>query len=388
MATTDDRTLTQRDLNRALLARQLLLERAKTPIPKALDRIGGIQAQYAPSMYIGLWSRLAGFEREQLTRALERGSVVQGTLMRGDDPSRLEGGLLAVRSRHPQGPARVAAARPREGDRPRELIADARKVRRAMRGKALQARRARGGARQAVRPERPGARSRARSTVGNVGAPARRHLRAGRGLGRPRERDRAAQGVELLVRRYLQGFGPASREGHRGLGRAQRRDDPAGARPAVACGASATNWARSSSISPAPRCPTPRLPPPPLPPGLGRDAARPRAAHRNPSRALPGSHLQRQEPPIREHVPRRRAGRGNVAVRAGPHRARAVRSPPEADPCRVERGGRAASRVPCVDALAVSELLEDVREQLERVDARARAPASSRPAGCRPGAPR
>ena len=56
------RTLTQRELNRALLARQLLLERARTPLPRALERIGGIQAQYAPSMYIGLWSRLEGFD--------------------------------------------------------------------------------------------------------------------------------------------------------------------------------------------------------------------------------------------------------------------------------------------------------------------------------------
>jgi len=77
-----ERVLTQRQLNRALLARQLLLERAKTPLPRALERIGGIQAQYAPSMYIGLWSRLDGFERDQLTRALERRSVVQGTIMR------------------------------------------------------------------------------------------------------------------------------------------------------------------------------------------------------------------------------------------------------------------------------------------------------------------
>ena len=76
------RTLTARELNRALLARQLLLERAKTPLPRALERIGGIQAQYAPSMYIGLWSRLEGFEREQLTRALQRRTVVQGTLLR------------------------------------------------------------------------------------------------------------------------------------------------------------------------------------------------------------------------------------------------------------------------------------------------------------------
>ena len=76
------RVLTERELNRALLERQLLLERAKTPLPRALDRLGGIQAQYAPSMYIGLWSRLRGFDRDQLTRALQRKTVVQGTLMR------------------------------------------------------------------------------------------------------------------------------------------------------------------------------------------------------------------------------------------------------------------------------------------------------------------
>jgi hypothetical protein len=77
-----ERVLTERALNRALLARQLLLERARTPLPRALERIGGIQAQYAPSMYIGLWSRLENFERDTLTRALERRSVVQGTIMR------------------------------------------------------------------------------------------------------------------------------------------------------------------------------------------------------------------------------------------------------------------------------------------------------------------
>jgi len=77
-----ERTLTQRELNRALLARQQLLERDQTTIPRVLERMGGLQAQYAPSMYIGLWSRLDGFERDHLTRALERKTVVQGTLMR------------------------------------------------------------------------------------------------------------------------------------------------------------------------------------------------------------------------------------------------------------------------------------------------------------------
>jgi hypothetical protein len=78
----DPRTLGERELNRALLARQMLLERVKGPMPKVLDRMGTLQAQYAPSMYIGLWTRMDGFERDQLDRALERRSVAQGTLMR------------------------------------------------------------------------------------------------------------------------------------------------------------------------------------------------------------------------------------------------------------------------------------------------------------------
>jgi hypothetical protein len=65
-----------------LLARQLLLGRARLTLPRALERMGGLQAQYAPSMYIGLWSRLSHFERDALTRALRRRSIVQGTLLR------------------------------------------------------------------------------------------------------------------------------------------------------------------------------------------------------------------------------------------------------------------------------------------------------------------
>jgi hypothetical protein len=76
------RRLTQRELNRAVLARQRLLERSRDPLPRVLERMGALQAQYAPSMYIGLWSRVDGFERDALTAALERRSVVQGTLLR------------------------------------------------------------------------------------------------------------------------------------------------------------------------------------------------------------------------------------------------------------------------------------------------------------------
>ncbi|RKQ92318.1 winged helix DNA-binding protein [Solirubrobacter pauli] len=74
--------LTQRHLNRAVLARQGLLERRALPLPAALDAMACLQAQYAPSMYIGLWSRVEGFERDALTRALHQRTVIQATLMR------------------------------------------------------------------------------------------------------------------------------------------------------------------------------------------------------------------------------------------------------------------------------------------------------------------
>jgi hypothetical protein len=74
--------LTVRALNRALLARQLLLERSSLPLPRAVERVGCVQTQYAPSAYIGLWTRLREFEREQLTRALERRTVIQALMMR------------------------------------------------------------------------------------------------------------------------------------------------------------------------------------------------------------------------------------------------------------------------------------------------------------------
>lgn len=74
--------LTQRHLNRAVLARQGLLERRALDLPAALDAMACLQAQYAPSMYIGLWSRVEGFERDALTRALHERTVIQATLMR------------------------------------------------------------------------------------------------------------------------------------------------------------------------------------------------------------------------------------------------------------------------------------------------------------------
>jgi hypothetical protein len=74
--------LTTRALNRALLARQLLLERSTTTIEDAVEQLGGLQTQYAPSGYVGLWTRLAAFRRAALTEALEDRTVIQGGLIR------------------------------------------------------------------------------------------------------------------------------------------------------------------------------------------------------------------------------------------------------------------------------------------------------------------
>jgi hypothetical protein len=75
-------TLTGRQLNRATLARQLLLTREFIGPAEAIARVCGLQAQEAAPPFIGLWTRLAGFEREHLLAALRDREVVRATLMR------------------------------------------------------------------------------------------------------------------------------------------------------------------------------------------------------------------------------------------------------------------------------------------------------------------
>jgi Winged helix DNA-binding domain len=77
-----ERVLTLRELNRTTLLRQLLLRRERVPVVRAVERVAGLQAQWQPSPFIALWSRLAGFERTSLERALLSGSVVKALLMR------------------------------------------------------------------------------------------------------------------------------------------------------------------------------------------------------------------------------------------------------------------------------------------------------------------
>lgn len=74
--------LTQDDLNRATLARQLLLRPEPIDAVTAVERIGGLQAQEPASPFIGLWTRVADFRADELRAAFADRRVVKATMMR------------------------------------------------------------------------------------------------------------------------------------------------------------------------------------------------------------------------------------------------------------------------------------------------------------------
>jgi hypothetical protein len=75
--------LTNDQLNRALLARQMLLSREAVSVPDAIARLVGLQAQLARPPFVGLWTRVQGFRRSDLLVALHERQVVRVTAMRG-----------------------------------------------------------------------------------------------------------------------------------------------------------------------------------------------------------------------------------------------------------------------------------------------------------------
>jgi hypothetical protein len=77
-----ERVLTLRELNRATLARQLLLERKRLSATRVIEHLVGVQAQWPPSPYLGIWTRTTSFRRPALERELERGTIVKATVMR------------------------------------------------------------------------------------------------------------------------------------------------------------------------------------------------------------------------------------------------------------------------------------------------------------------
>ncbi len=211
-----EKVLSTRALNRALLARQLLLERSGLSIARAVDRVGGLQTQYAPSAYVALWSRLRGFRREALTRALERRRVVQATLLRttihivsaeefhlyaaGVRRSRQEWWLRIHREMDRKEIERAAARvrrhlanGPARAPRLAELLAEEGFPAIAMSGVGLWV--------DLVRVPPSGTWVHRRADLYGL---------ADEWLGRADRRITEPEGVEHLVRRYLGGFGPGS----------------------------------------------------------------------------------------------------------------------------------------------------------------------------------
>lgn len=74
--------LTVRELNRATLARQLLLERRRLSAAAVIERLVGMQAQWPPAPYVGIWTRTTDFRRGALERLLRSAEVVKATVMR------------------------------------------------------------------------------------------------------------------------------------------------------------------------------------------------------------------------------------------------------------------------------------------------------------------
>jgi hypothetical protein len=74
--------LTRRALNRATLARQMLLDRSEATIVEAIEHLVGLQAQTPQGPYVGLWSRLRGFRPEAVSDLLYDRGLVRLALMR------------------------------------------------------------------------------------------------------------------------------------------------------------------------------------------------------------------------------------------------------------------------------------------------------------------
>ncbi|MFJ3328740.1 winged helix DNA-binding domain-containing protein [Streptomyces griseus] len=92
--------LDNRALNRAMLARQLLLDRADLPVVDAVAHLCGLQAQEPQEPFVGLWSRLAAFDPAALSDLLTRRGVVRTHLMRRTVHLVTADDVLAWRSRH------------------------------------------------------------------------------------------------------------------------------------------------------------------------------------------------------------------------------------------------------------------------------------------------
>jgi winged helix DNA-binding protein len=212
-----DRTLNLRELNRATLARQMLLKRESLPVLKAVERLVGLQAQLPIAPYVGLWTRLHDFSREDLARAIETRKIVKATLMRAtlhlcsaDDYLRfrttlqpmLSGtGEAIVKQRGGQFDSKklLAEARRYIGEKPRTFAEISDWVMKLMPGQDV------GALRYTVRTNLPLVQT--PIPIGWSYPPKPQFALAESWIGRPTARE---DNLPELVRRYLSAFGPAS----------------------------------------------------------------------------------------------------------------------------------------------------------------------------------
>ena len=208
-------TLSLRAINRATLARQLLLERAVLPVEAAVEHLVGLQAQTTHSWYTGLWARLQGFDAARAGALLAGRRLVRIALMRSTIHLVTAADCLALRplvqpviERSMRGNfGRDLAGLERE-----ELIAAGRAAVEATPltfsalGRALARRWPDRDPARSPRGCAPGA-PRPGAAAGRVGRQrAGRHTTAEAWLGRPLR----ATALDEMVLRYLGAFGPAT----------------------------------------------------------------------------------------------------------------------------------------------------------------------------------
>ncbi|WP_235550257.1 winged helix DNA-binding domain-containing protein [Paenibacillus sp. Soil724D2] len=210
-------TLSQRALNRALLARQLLLERSDMPVLQAVRHLVGLQAQAPNPPYVALWTRLQNFRHEELSQHIMDRSIVRIAIMRStihlvtaEDCLTLRPVLQSVQDRALKGTfgkklaeldldALAAAGR---------AFLEAQPLTFSELGKRLQAKwpqRDATALAQAVRCSLPLVQVPPRGIWGASGQAA--HTTADAWLGRPLAQ---GQDPEAMLLRYLAAFGPAS----------------------------------------------------------------------------------------------------------------------------------------------------------------------------------
>jgi len=214
--------ITARGLNRSTLGRQLLLGRASLPVAEAVRRVVALQAQHAASPYLALWNRLAAFDPADLDAAFADHEVVKATLMRltlhavygGDYRAFREAMEPTLRAVMILREGRFAASELTMADADAlvsELLAYADRPRTGAEMKAWLA------GRLGATPDPSawrGLRGYAPLLHAPTGAPWSFGPRPSYVAARPRpalaDPDAPAAALQALVRRYLEGFGPAS----------------------------------------------------------------------------------------------------------------------------------------------------------------------------------